>query len=83
MPPCKQHPYQGSCKPFRKRSIIYWKTTLLNVAIQYGMKNVPAIFQRLINSLTSDWRAVRGNVVIYNDNWQHVQHLWALLERLT
>ena len=51
----------------------------------FGMKNAPATFQRLINSLTSDLEGCKGyiDVVVYSDTWkQHVQRLWALLERL-
>ena len=52
----------------------------------FGMKNAPATFQRLINSLTSDLDGCEGyidDVVVYSDTWkQHVQRLHALLERL-
>jgi len=52
----------------------------------FGMKNAPATFQRLINSLTSDLEGCEGyinDVVIYSDTWQqHIQSLRALLERL-
>ena len=52
----------------------------------FGMKNAPATFQRLINSLTSDLEGCEGyidDVVVYSDTWkQHVQRLQALLEKL-
>ena len=50
------------------------------------MKNAPATFQKLINSLTSDLEGCEGyidDVVVYSDTCkQHVQRLCALLERL-
>ena len=52
----------------------------------FGLKNAPATFQRMINSLTSDLEGCKGyidDVVVYSDTCkQHVQHLQALLEKL-
>ena len=52
----------------------------------FGMKNAPATFQRLVNSLISDLdgcEAYIDDIVVYSEEWDvHVQRIRALFDRL-
>ena len=47
--------------------------------MRFGMKNAPAIFQRMVTKLVRDIDGCEGyidNVVIYSDNWSdHVRQI--------
>ena len=53
----------------------------------FGMKNVPATFQRLINQLTRDLDGCEGyidDIIIYSKTWQqHLECIRSLFNRLT
>ena len=53
----------------------------------FGMKNSPATFQRLINSLTSDLggcKAYIDDAIIFNDEWKlHLQTIREFFQRLS
>ena len=53
----------------------------------FGMKNAPATFQRLINTVTSDLvgcEAYLDDIIVYSDTWEdHLQRIKALFDRLT
>ena len=53
----------------------------------FGMKNSPATFQRMVNSITSgleNCEAYIDDVVVYSESWEHhLQVLNALFERLS
>ena len=55
--------------------------------MDFGIKNAPATFQRLINQLTRDLEGCEGyidDIVIYSNTWQqHMECIHSLLNRLT
>ena len=53
----------------------------------FGMRNAPATFQRLINTVTSGLtgcEAYLDDIIVYSDTWEdHLQQIRALFNRLT
>ena len=53
----------------------------------FGMKNAPATFQRLVNSLIADIEDCEGyidDIIVYSETWeQHVQQLEKLFQKLS
>ncbi|XP_072036952.1 uncharacterized protein [Amphiura filiformis] len=53
----------------------------------FGLKNAPASFQRLVNSLVSDLHGCEAyidDIIVYSQTWEeHIQQLHQLFERLS
>lgn len=54
--------------------------------LPFGIRNIPATFQRLVNTLLSGLsgcEADLGDIIVYSDTWKgHIQQLWAVFSRL-
>ncbi|XP_030628115.1 protein eyes shut homolog [Chanos chanos] len=89
--PIKQHPYRLSpAKLSKVREELAYMEEIGVVesgqVLPFGMKNAPATFQRLMNTVTAGLSNVVtyiDDVVVYSSSWhEHVCHLRQLFERL-